>query len=65
MVTPAKTLEKSIAPKASLKADSLITVCFNILWIDTCLNTGIKLAGSVDATIDPKRILVDIGKFNM
>ena len=43
----------SIAPVASLNADSLIIVCFILSFILVWLNIGTSVAGSVDAIIAP------------
>ena len=50
-----------IAPTASLNADSLITVCFTLSFIFIFLNTGTKVAGSVEATTAPSKSPYIIG----
>ncbi|MPN01151.1 hypothetical protein SDC9_148354 [bioreactor metagenome] len=61
LVNTPNNVETNIAPTASLNADSLTTVCFILSFIVTCLKTGIRAAGSVDATTDPKSKAVTIG----
>ena len=54
----------NIAPNASLNADSLITVCFNLFLIGIFFNTGIRAAGSVDAIVAPNNKLGPGGNLN-
>jgi hypothetical protein len=47
----ASTVKVTMAPVASLNADSDITVCATRSRIGTCLNTGTSVAGSVEAMV--------------
>ena len=51
----ARTPKVNTAPVASLKADSLITVCATRSFTWTCLKTGTSVAGSVEAIAAPSR----------
>ena len=52
-VATASTLKVRIAPIASLKADSLITVCATRSRIRTWRKIGTSVAGSVEAMVAP------------
>ena len=62
LITILNTVKVSIAPMASLNADSVITVCATLARIFICLNTGTKVAGSVDAMVAPSNSAIIHGK---
>ena len=49
----ASTVKVTIAPIASLNADSLMIVCATRSLIRTCLKIGTSVAGSVEARVAP------------
>ena len=52
-IATVRTPKVTIAPVASLKADSLITICATLSRTWTCRKIGTKVAGSVDASVAP------------
>ena len=52
-IATVSTPKVTIAPVASLKADSLITICATRSRTWTCRKIGTKVAGSVDASVAP------------
>lgn len=54
-VAIAKTAKVIMAPVASLKADSLVTVWETLSFIFICLKMGTRVAGSVGAIVAPNK----------